>query len=291
MKLVLLLASLFFSGIALCCEMALPHHLVIISETADLRSAIHHQNCPEETVTEITQILSSVEGKITAPQLVTMFRIKNQDVKIEPSVVQIQQFKQIVRDQLILPPGVQMKSSEAINAQNFIALAPGDRLEVQCVGCLYGTGQPLNVNLMGFDGNQRTLTVRADFKKMVKAYRLTSFMPAFADVQKDVLKEEYVESIPHTDLITDLGILRFYKLNKPVKAGELLKMSDLNAINLVKAGLKTEVIIENDLVRIKTDGISRSNGTLGEFVEVFHPQKNKKYQGKVVDINKVLVEL
>ncbi|WP_408098233.1 flagella basal body P-ring formation protein FlgA [Peredibacter sp. HCB2-198] len=291
MKLVLILASLLFSGIALCCEMALPHHLMIISQNADLSSAIHHQNCSDSIVNEMTQILGSVEGKITAPQLVTMFRIKNQDVRIEPSMIQIQQFKQIVRDQLILPPGVQMKSSEAINAQNFISLAPGDRVEVQCIGCLYGTGQPLNVNVMGFDGNQRTLTVKADFKKMVKAYRLTSFMPAFADVPKDVLKEEYVESIPHTDLITDLGTLKFYKLNKPVKAGELLKMSDLNAINLVKAGLKTEVVIENDLVRIKTDGISRSNGTLGEIVEVFHPQKNKKYQGKVVDINKVLVEL
>lgn len=291
MKVILALTTLLYSSFALCCEMALPHHLVIISDTADLRTAIHHQNCPETTINEMVQILSSVEGKVTAPQLVTMFLIKNQNVSIEPSVIQVQQFKQIVRDQLILPPGVQLKNSEALNAQNFISLAPGDRVEVQCIGCLYGTGQPLNVNVMGFDGNQRTLTVRADFKKMVKAYRLTSFMPAFSEVPTEVLKEEYVESIPHTDLITDLSLLKFYKLNKPVKAGELLKQSDLNAMNLVKAGLRTDVVIENDLVRIKTQGISRSNGALGEIVEVFHPQKNKKYQGKVIDINKVLVEL
>jgi flagella basal body P-ring formation protein FlgA len=92
-------------------------------------------------------------------------------------------------------------------------------------------------------------------------------------------------------LISDIETLAFYKTNKPLKAGEILKTADLNAINLVKAGLKTEVVLENQMIRIKTQGISRSNGTIGELVEVYHPQKNKKYQGRVVDINKVLVEL
>ena len=86
-------------------------------------------------------------------------------------------------------------------------------------------------------------------------------------------------------------MLKFYKLNKPLRPGELLRQSDLNPINLVKAGSKTEVIIENELIKLKTYGISRNNGGVGEFVEVFHPQKNKKYQGKVIDLNKVLVEL
>lgn len=291
MKIVLLITTLLFTSFALACEVALPHHLVIIGDNADLTKAIHQQNCPEATISEINQILGSVEGKVTAAQLTTMFKIRNQDVNFEPSVVQVQQFRQIVRDQLILPSGVQLKNSEAMNAQNFISLSPGDRIEVQCIGCLYGNGQSLNVNILGFDGSQRSMTVRVDFKKMVKAYRLMSSMTAFSEVPTDMLKEEYVESIPHTDLITDLTTLKFFKLNKPIKAGELLRQSDLNSINLVRAGLKTDVIIENELVRIKTQGISRSNGALGEIVEVFHPQKNKKYQGKVVDINKVLVEL
>ena len=132
----------------------------------------------------------------------------------------------------------------------------------------------------------------ADFKKMVKAFRLTSALPSFSSVNDtNILKEEYVETIPHTDLITDVEMLKFYKTNKPLKAGEILKKSDLNAVNLVRAGLKTDVVLENQMVRIKTSGISRGNGTIGELVEVYHPQKNKKYLGKVIDINKVLVEL
>lgn len=290
MKFAFILLTLI-SYSAFACNVNLPHHLVILSDTADLHQAIEQTGCDSAIIQEVSQVLNGFEGRITSAQLGQILSTKNLAVNVTPAMIQVQKFKQIVRDQIMLPSGVDLRSSEAINSPNFLSLAPGDRIEVQCVGCLFGSRQPLNVNIYGFDGSIRTMTVRGDFKKMVKAYRLITFMPAFSDISKDVLKEEYVESIPHTNLVTNLDTLRFYKANKPIKAGDLLRQSDLNAVNLVRAGLKTEVVIENALVRIKTEGVSRSNGSLGETVEVFHPQKNKKYQGKVVDINKVLVEL
>jgi flagella basal body P-ring formation protein FlgA len=126
---------------------------------------------------------------------------------------------------------------------------------------------------------------------MVRAYRVISFHPAFSQITETSLKEEYIESIPHTDLVTNLETLKFFKINKPLNTGDFLRQSDLNALSLVKAGVKTEVIIENELLKLKTSGISRSNGILGEFVEVYHPEKKKKYYGKVIDINKVHVDL
>lgn len=277
--------------LSVACEVHLPDHLVILGDTSDFNQALRQTGCSAENMKEVNLTLQSVEGKITSFQFSEILKAKNHDINIQPNFIQVQHIRNIVREQLLLPAGVQMKSSEAVNSPNYMAISPGDKVEVQCIGCLYGNQQPLNVNVIGFDGNHRSLTVKADFKKMVKAYRLTGFQPAFSEITSTSLKEEYVESIPHTDLITNLETLKFYKLNKPVRAGELLRQSDLNALNLVRAGLKTEVIIENELVRLKTSGISRSNGTFGEFVEVFHPQKNKKYQGKVIDINKVLVEL
>jgi flagella basal body P-ring formation protein FlgA len=126
---------------------------------------------------------------------------------------------------------------------------------------------------------------------MVKAFRVTAHLPAFSEIPVSSLKQELIEAIPHTDLFSNPEKLKFFKLNKPIRSGEILRQSDLSALSIVKAGMKTEVIIENTLVKLKTTGICRSNGALGDYVEVFHPQKNKKYLGKVIDINKVLVEL
>jgi flagella basal body P-ring formation protein FlgA len=179
-----------------------------------------------------------------------------------------------------------------VNTSGILALNAGDSVEVNCHSCLYGMQQPLTIQILEFDGSRKSFFATADFKKMVKAYRLLSALPSFSSLDNQaLLKEEFIESIPHTDLITDLETLKFYKTNKPLRTGDIIKRSDLNAINLVRAGLKTDVVLENQMIRIKTQGISRSNGAIGETVEVFHQQKNKKYQGRVIDINKVLVEL
>lgn len=284
--------ALFFmlaAKLSIACEVHLPQNLVILGETTDFSQVIQHTGCDELTLDKVNKTLSSVEGKMTSFQFVEMMKTNN--VTIRPNFIQVQHLKNLVREQLLVPPGVQLRSSEAVNSPNYLAIAPGDRVEIQCIGCLYGTQQPLNINVIGFDGSNRSMMVKADFKKMVRAYRMLSFHPAFSEVSNTSLKEEFIESIPHTDLVTNLETLKFYKINKPLKAGDLLRQSDLNALSLVKAGVKTEVIIENELVKLKTSGISRSNGSIGEFVEVFHQQKNKKYYGKVIDINKVLVEL
>jgi flagella basal body P-ring formation protein FlgA len=289
-----ILVSIFlmvFSAWAMSCEVHLPQNLVILGENADFNLAITQTGCSPQVMLEVNNTLASIEGKMTSFQFAEIMSSKNHVVTVQPNHIQVQHLKHLIREQLLIPPGVQLTSSEAINSPSYFAASPGDKIEVQCIGCLYGTQQPLNINIIAFDGNNKSMMVKADFKKMVKAYRMLSFHTAFSEVANSSLKEEFVEFIPQTELVTNLETLKFYKLNKPVRAGELLRLSDLNAINLVRAGLRTEVIIENDLVKLKTSGISRSNGTLGETVEVFHPQKNKKYQGKVIDINKVLVEL
>jgi flagella basal body P-ring formation protein FlgA len=277
---------------AFACEVQLPHQMLVFSADQSEKNIYHIKNCESNVTDELHQIISGLEGRIAAFQLKEMMNTRGYQIEITPHSVVIQQFRTVIRDQLLLPPGVQVKETRSINMPGILALPAGDKIEVNCSGCLYGTQQTLNVTVLGFDGSRQTHMASADFKKMVKAFRLTAALPSFSSVSDTtILKEEYIETIPHTDLITDVETLKFYKTNKPLKAGEILKKSDLNAVNLVRAGLKTDVVLENQMIRIKTSGISRGNGTIGELVEVYHPQKNKKYQGRVIDINKVLVEL
>lgn len=280
-----------FSSFALACEIHLPSHLVVLSDHAQFGKSIHHSGCSSETIKEFTEILGSMEGKINSEQLKRMLKVNNEAINIQPNQVQIQHLSHLIREQMPLPSGVHLKSISPINTAEVLTLNEGDKVQVECTECLYSVSQAINVNVVGFDGSHRSLVVEANFRKMVRAYKVQTFHPAFSDISSSSLSEELVEAIPHTDLVTDLSTLRFFKVNKPIKAGSLLRRSDLNAINLVRAGTKTEVVIENSLLKLKTHGVSRSNGSLGDFVEVFHPQKNKKYLGKVIDINKVLVEL
>lgn len=283
---------LFLTVQAFACEVNLPYQMLVFSTEQSGKNVYQEKNCDSKVSDDLHQIITGLEGRVASFQLKEMMNSRGHQIEITPQSVMIQQFRSVIRDQLLLPPGVQVKETRSINSPGILALPAGDKVEVSCIGCLFGTQQSLNVTIVGFDGTRQAMMASADFKKMVKAFRLTAALPSFSSVNDTgILKEEFIETIPHTDLITDVEMLKFYKTNKPLKAGEILKKSDLNAVNLVRAGLKTDVVLENQLVRIKTSGISRGNGTIGELVEVYHPQKNKKYQGRVIDINKVLVEL
>jgi hypothetical protein len=285
------LVFVVFSLSSLGCEIHIPSRILILTETTNLITASAHTECNPEKLKEINSTLTSVDGKITSFQLSGLLKNKNYDVRFEPKLIEIKHLKHIIREDLLLPPQVQLQELETSIDPGYIILEKNETVSINCEQCIYSFKQPINVKISNNDGSEKNFIFHAQFKKMVRALRLTSFLPAFSEVPENVLKEVFIEAIPHTDLVSDLSTLKFFKLNKPKRAGETLRQSDLSALSLVRAGMKTEIIIENALVKLKTSGISRSNGSIGEFVEIFNPQKNKKYLGKVIDLNKVLVEI
>ncbi len=282
---------LFCVPVSFACEVSMPQRLVVLSDEISGQSPLNFQNCSTEAMDDFHRTLIGMEGKISAEQMSEILSGKGHLVQLNQTMIQVQHLKSFIRDQLIVPAGVHVKTTHSVNNSNFMTLAPGDQLQISCSSCLWGTRQPLNVSISGFDGTRKDFIAIADFGRMVRAFRLIKPMNSFSDVTVYDIKEEFTEAVPHTDYISEVQNLKYYKTNKPIKSGEFLKVADLNALNIVRAGLKTEVILESAMIRIKTSGISRGNGAFGDFVEVYHPQKNKKYQGKVIDNNKVLVEL
>lgn len=293
MKRLIGLVSLLAFTSSFACEVKIPSHLLVLGDGVPNLKLIQAKDCSEKTIQDLYTTIIGLEGKIRTQELANLVSQKdNTPILFKNESTNIIQLSSLIRNQLQLPLGTRIKSTRSPYTANVLPIAPGDQVEVSCSSCNFHQEQSINVSINGFDGSRTPMTVSATFSRLVKAYRIISPVQSFSEVSNfEGLKEEYVESVPYTDLITDLSSLKFFKTNKPLRVGDLLRKNDLNPISLVKAGLKTEVIIESQVVRIKTHGISRSNGTIGELVEVFHPQKNKKYQGKVIDINKVLVEL
>ncbi len=291
MKYLVLIFSILFQA-CFACEISLPAQIIVFNNQSSGSDIYQSTNCETKIINELHQLITGLEGRIANYQIKEMMGSKGYQVEITSSSSVIHQFSNIIKDQILLPSGVGPKLTTPMNLNGAISLFAGDNLSVSCGTCLFGAQQPLNVVINGTDGTKRSFIVNTDFSKMVRALRLISPLPSFSSLNDEsYFKEELTESIPHTDLMTDIKTLEFYRTNKPLMAGQLLRRSDVSPIDLVKAGLKTDVILENQMVRIKTQGISRSNGAIGDLVEVFHPQKNKKYQGKVIDINKVLIEL
>lgn len=282
---------LFFACLSFACEVKLPDQILLFEKKFN-NFKFEHSNCSFEAQTDLNSIINDLEGRVASFQLQEIMQTKGHAVRISNPTTKIHHLSNLVKDQLHLPDGVVIKNAKTFSGESFLALQNGDEINLECSSCLIGSQQNIKLSILTFTGEKKVIHIQGDFVKMVKAYRIISPITSFSQLNDfTVFKEENVQSIPHTDLITNLSELKYYQTNKPLRAGDLLRRSDLSATDLVKAGLKTEVILDTPGIRIKTQGISRNNGSIGELVEVFHPQKNKKYQGKVIDLNKVLVEL
>lgn len=249
--------------------------------------ALKLKNCNETEQEVLRTTLSNLEGNISAFQLEHLLNLPN--FKLNHERLIIKNLNKITRQQLALQENIQVRSTH--NSPSFIDFNSGDRLSIFCNGCLYGAKQNLILTTRSLLGQVKQQNIEVDFITYFKAYRLLTNTSAFSTINPDQLELIQTEKIPHAELITDTDKLRFYRTNKPLKAGELLKMSDFSANKIIQAGVKSELILENHFVKIKTQGIPRSAASIGEMVEVYHPEKKKKYYGKVIDINKVHVEL
>jgi flagella basal body P-ring formation protein FlgA len=286
-----ILITIIWISSGFACEINLPKYVLLLKkiEIENLRDNFKY--CPNDVSNEVISILNSVEGKISKKQIDEILSSKNLSAKIHPELIQIQNLTTLVREKFQLPINVEFELIDTINLPPMLTLNNGDNIDFDCNNCSFVMEQNLKLKFQKLNGEQDQLTLRLNFKNKIKAYVLKTFVPPFSQINREQLREEFIEPIPHTELITNIETLKFFKTNKPIKPGEILKKSDLNGSLLVKAGSNTEVIIENQLLKLKTTGISRNSGIYGDQVEVLNIQKNKKYVGKIIDINKIQVEI
>ncbi len=294
MKKLITLFSILLSFSALACHVELPERILIIENNNNDLSYQSDNDCDLNQKEKLHQLLMSTDGKITALQMMKMLQIQSDvSISIAPHLIQIDHLNNIARTQLPLPQAIFVKEIRpAIGMKSLYPIKIGDEISLSCQDCLYGLNQRLVMTHAPFIGEKVQHLLTINFGKLTKAYRLTQPLQGFAELKSSTLyQEDYIETIPHTELVQDASVLKFFKTNKPLKAGDYIRKADLVPMNLVRAGDQTELIFQNTQLSIKTGGIARNNGGHGDSVEVFVPGKNRKYLGKVIDDHKVVVEL
>ena len=294
MKLILVAIAIVCSLDLFACHIELPERILIVETKNTDVSYQKAETCTNEEQLKLHEILMSTDGKITAQQMMRMVQIQaDMAISVSPHLIQIDHLSNLARQQLPLPQSVFVKEiRSAIGMKALYPIKNGDEISLQCQDCVYGLNQKLLLTHNPFIGDRVQHLLTINFGKLTKAYKLTQPLNGFTELKNpSFYQEDYIEVVPHTELAQNGDTLKFFKTNKPLKAGDYLKMADLVPMNLVRAGDKTELIFESAQISIKTDGIARNNGGHGDMVEIFIPAKNKKYLGKVVGDHKVVVEL
>lgn len=89
----------------------------------------------------------------------------------------------------------------------------------------------------------------------------------------------------------NLDEVSFYKSNKVISPGEVIKKRDLSPINLVTFGVPVKIILNSNGIKLTGTATPLSTGKLQDFVKVKNTKTNKVFTAQVIGLNKVKVEL
>ncbi|MBA2405178.1 MAG: hypothetical protein H0V66_10440, partial [Bdellovibrionales bacterium] len=100
-----LLFLAFLTQTALACEVYLPYQMIIFSNDKSGVNVYQAKNCEAKVTDDLHQIVTELEGRIASFQLKEMMAARGHNIEVQPQSVLIQQFRTMIRDQLLLPVG------------------------------------------------------------------------------------------------------------------------------------------------------------------------------------------
>lgn len=250
---------------------------------------IKSSDCPKSTLKKFTQIIFDLNGTIDEQKLNANFQeeLSQNYVSLEPKKIEITPLSKFLRknikvsNQKILFDGIRDLSQS-------MGFGYDENIIVSCNDCTTPGEKNISVRTRG----ENPIWFSAIIKFNIKAIMADENISASFDSLKSKrikLKEEYV-SHPEK-YIRDPKQLAYFKANKAILKGSLIKKSDLTKMNLVEMGRPVNILLEGRGFRIIGQGMPLNNGSLSETIKIRNIKTNKIVVGEVYDFNKVKVRL
>ncbi len=285
MKLFILFISIFFYiNVQATCEINSYERIFKINKVLD-SLIIKNSNCPEAINQKFIEIISNANGKINNHFISNYIDGKIQ-VRVSPKTIKIESINTILSEQLSLQDLVIVKTHSLLG-KSAITLDSSDLISVQCKSCNDIGTKNIKLNV-----NQKQLWLTSLIGKKVSVYRpIQNLNRQTPILSKDDFTASSTVITSKGNYFTDIANIRFYRLNRNLDNRNFLKNTDLTAKNLVTFGQKVNLKIKTKSIELKSVGTAKKGGRLGDFIEVQNPKSQKIFLGKIIDYNKVLVEL
>ncbi len=264
--------------------------LIIDNNSSSPNQSIQDTDCEESLIKEFHAIVSNASGVLTQEKL--NLYLKKSKIKLSPSKIEIRQFSELLEKNVIKNENMVVKNIKQLSNNKIIQLDSLDSVDIICNNCNESGAK--NVQIV-YDSNlkkQRKLWITFDLLRRRFALVARKTINTFSSkLSKEDFKKVEVPLNENINLFDDFENLRFYKTNKSIHAGQVLTQGDLSPIDLVRSGRKVKVLISQKSVTLKTIGVSKSSGKLGDLVEVFNPKSKKKFVAEIIDENTVQIKL
>lgn len=287
-KTTLLLFALSAPSIA--CSISGPKQIILSEKKSISEAGLDLKECDSSKEQRILNFINDFKGTLT-----------DRIVKLEigsgiqlSSNIQITSLESFLNNKLSIPKDWKfINSSFTGQTSGFLKTDKNDVLNVQCSNCI----NPGKKNILIESYNPisgRTSRNWVSTELSVKSLALVASKNFNIDYQslnpsEFELKEVYTTS--PDKIFTQKDRLVFYKLNRPKAKGEVLIFQDISPVNLVKMGTPVNVVLIHNGIKISGNAIAGQSGKIGETIRLKNTKTNKTIVGKIINFNKVEVNL
>lgn len=289
MRIIFAFAALFGFVEAWACELTIPSR-VIVTTNSNGTWPFESKDCTARQFDTVHEVLRDQDGSIPLARLQAAI---GHDIRLQSNDAQIriENIAYLIRKSFTDVGDAGMAISNPFQG-HLIAIPKDSEFVLHCHPCQFNGEEVMRLHVRSFQGGETDYSFQAKFSRYVHAYKTRRNISAFtSDLKPEMFEKARVPAAAYGQYLTDLSKLSFYKTNKTLRVGDIVRISDLVPQTLVKAGDRVELIFENSHVRVKSQALSRQNGGVGDDIEVWNQANGKKYRGTIVDHNRVQVNL
>lgn len=289
MRLIFAFVALFGIVESWACELTLPSR-VLVTASSNGSWPFENKDCSAQQFDTVHEVLRDQDGTIPLARLQAAI---GREIRLQStdSTIRIENMAYLVRKSFTDVGDAGMVIGNPFQG-NLIGIPKDSEFVLHCHPCQFNGDEVMRLHVRSFQGGETDYSFQAKFSRYVNAYKTRRNLSAFtADLKPEMFEKVRVPDAAYGQYLTDLSKLSFYKTNKTLRVGDIVRVSDLVPQTLVKAGDRVELIFENSHVRVKSQALSRQNGGMGDDIEVWNQANGKKYRGTIVDHNRVQVNL
>lgn len=260
-----------------------------------LQDFIQDSTCPIEVQKKFKEISFAFKGTLYADYLIKNFGedLFNFDIEMTPKKIEVLSAEDLLKKNIDLPLNWGWSEIKILNQNQLLLFNTQDTVSIKCGNCQNSGSKNIEVNIVNSTtGASRKEWINATVVIKTKALiAKTSLTVTNQALNATDFETKTAESIRPERFFTDIENIHFYKLNKPISQGVALENTDLTPINLVTTTHPVHVIIKSNDMFLSGVAQALRPGKMGEVIQLKNMTTQKTILGKVVDFNKVLIEL
>lgn len=255
-------------------------------------------SCLKDTIQSfISQSLSismGSNGKINSHYLIETNKDKftEQINEVTPKTFSLLSLKNFITQQLKLPNNLSVENAEIVGIKKHFNISNGSSITINCNNCDNSGTKNFSIAFKNNDSLLETVWVKCTISALADVIIAnTTISPGINTLDESMFSKKQIYLSTTNDLFSDFEKIKFYRTNRNFRSGEIVKRNDLIPIILVRQGTPIQTIFQSNGLTITGNAYATNSGKIGDIIEFKNIKTNKRLIGKVVDFNKVQVNL